>query len=135
MSVQRLDPPGLPAVPGLISQLVVTTGRRLVHLSGQVARDGRGNPTGGDHAAQAAVIARTIDLALTAVGASRDDIVKEVIYVVDYTLDVLPAVLDALREGTRTAPASTLVPVTALFAPGYLIEVDVTAAVHQLPCP
>ncbi|MEU4896050.1 hypothetical protein [Streptomyces sp. NPDC021722] len=37
-------------------------------------------------------------------------------------------IVSALREGVRAAPASTLVPVPALFAPGCLVEVDVTAA-------
>ncbi|MFJ4153093.1 RidA family protein [Streptomyces galbus] len=133
MTVQRIDPSGLHAAPGLISQLVVTTGRRLVHLSGQVAWDSHGRPTGGDHAAQAAAIARNITTALAAVGATRDDIVKEVIYIAGYTPEVLQPVLTALREGAGTAPASTLVPVPALFAPEYLIEVEVTAAIPAPP--
>jgi enamine deaminase RidA (YjgF/YER057c/UK114 family) len=133
VTVQRIDPPGLHAAPGLISQLVVTTGRRLVHLSGQVAWDSHGHPTGGDHAAQAAAIARNITTALAAAGATRDDIVKEVIYIAGYTPEVLQPVLAALREGAGTAPASTLVPVPALFAPEYLVEVDVTAALPARP--
>ncbi|MEE1940613.1 RidA family protein [Streptomyces sp. TRM 70361] len=132
MTVRRTDPPGLPAAPGLISQVVTVTGGRLVHLSGQVAQDETGTPTGGDHAAQAAAVARNIDTALAAAGATRDDVVKETIYVVDYTPDILRPVLAALRDGVRTVPASTLVPVPVLFAPGYLLEVDVTAA---LPAP
>ncbi|MFD7704144.1 RidA family protein [Streptomyces caelestis] len=132
VTVQRINPPGLHAAPGLISQLVVTTGRQLVHLSGQVAWDSHGNPTGGDHAVQAAVIARNIDTALAAVGVTRDDLVKEAIYVAGYTPDILQPVLAALRERVGTAPASTLAPVPAFFAPDYLVEVDVTAA---LPAP
>ncbi|MET9661603.1 RidA family protein [Streptomyces sp. NPDC006510] len=126
MSVRRIDPPGLYAAPGLISQVVTTTGRQLIHLSGQVAWDAAGNCTGADHAAQAAVIARNITTALAAAGATREDIIKEVIYIVDYTPDILPPVLAALRDGAA-APASTLIPVSALFAPGYLLEVDITA--------
>ncbi|MFC8424168.1 Rid family hydrolase [Streptomyces sp. NPDC057236] len=103
MTVQRIDPPGLHAAPGLISQLVVTTGRRLVHLSGRVARDSHGHPTGGDHAARAAAIARNITTALAAAGATRDDIVKEVIYIAGYTPEAVPA-LEAL-DGQQDADA------------------------------
>ncbi|XKK61315.1 RidA family protein [Streptomyces sp. ARC32] len=128
MSIERLDPPDLHAAPGFISQVVTVADHRLVHLSGQVAADESGAPTGGDHVSQAVIIARNIDIALGAVGATRDDIVKETIYAVDYTPDILIPVVTALRDGTSTAPASTLVPVPALFAPGHLLEVEVTAA-------
>lgn len=129
MTIERLDPPGLAAAPGLISQLVATTGRTLVHLSGQVAWDEDGTPVApGDHAAQAARIARNIDTALASVGATRADIVKETIYVVDYTPGLLQPIIGALRDGAQPPPASTLIGVAALFAPDFLIEVDVIAA-------
>ncbi|WP_050502010.1 RidA family protein [Streptomyces monomycini] len=115
----------------MISQVVVTEGVRLAHLSGQVARDADGRPFGpGDHAAQAAQIARNLESALAAVGATRDDIIKETVYVVDYTPALLPDIFGPLRAGTTEAPASTLVGVAALFAPEYLLEVDVVAALR-----
>ncbi|OEJ42930.1 hypothetical protein AR457_01215 [Streptomyces agglomeratus] len=85
MTVQRIDPPGSNAAPGLIGQVVTTTGRRLIHLSGQLAWGRLRQLHRRHHAAQAAVIARNITTALAAAGAGPDDIVKEVIYVVDYT--------------------------------------------------
>lgn len=128
MSIERLDPAGVFALPDLISQVVTCTGRTLVHLSGQVAWDVDGNLTGaGDHAVQAATIADNITTALAAVGATWDDVVKETIYVVDHRPELVPAIFGALRRGP--APASTLVPVQALFRPGFLIEVEVVAAV------
>ncbi|WP_327003496.1 RidA family protein [Dactylosporangium sp. NBC_01737] len=128
MSIERLNPAGLYAVPHLISQAVRSTGRTVVHLSGQVAWDVHGNLTGaGDHAAQAATIADNITAALAAAGAGWDDVVKETIYVVDHRPELVPVIFAALRRGP--APASTLIPVQALFQPGYLIEVDIVAAV------
>jgi enamine deaminase RidA (YjgF/YER057c/UK114 family) len=127
MSIERINPVGVVALPELVTQVVTSTGRTLVHLSGQVAWDEAGNLVEGDHAAQAATVAANITTALAAVGATWDDIVKETIYVVDYRPELIPAIFGALRRGP--APASTLVPVPALFRPGYLIEVEVVAAV------
>ena len=129
MSIERVNPATVFAMPDLISQAVSSTGRTLVHLSGQVAWDADGNLTGpGDHAVQAAKIAENITAALAAANATWDDIVKETIYVVDYRPELIPVIFGALRRGP--APASTLVPVPALFQPGYLIEVEVVAAIE-----
>ncbi|MFF0693379.1 Rid family hydrolase [Streptomyces tendae] len=129
MSVTRVSPPSVHNPSDQITQVVTVDGRRLVHLSGQVAWDERGRPVGlGDHGAQAAQIARNLDAAPAAVGATRDDIVDETIYVVGYTPELLPAIFGPLRAGVAKAPASTLVGVSALFAPGFLLEVKVVAA-------
>ncbi|MGW3970094.1 RidA family protein [Streptomyces ardesiacus] len=129
MSVTRVSPPSVHNPSDQITQVVTVDGRRLVHLSGQVAWDERGRPVGlGDHGAQAAQIARNLDAALAAVGATRDDIVDETVYVVDYTPELLPAIFGPLRAGVAEAPASTLVGVSALCAPGLLLEVKVVAA-------
>ncbi|WP_245962140.1 Rid family hydrolase [Streptomyces ardesiacus] len=128
MSVTRVSPPSVHNPSDQITQVVTVDGRRLVHLSGQVAWDERGRPVGlGDHGAQAAQIARNLDAALAAVGATRDDIVDETVYVVDYTPELLPAIFGPLRAGVAEAPASTLVGVSALCAPGLLLEVKVVA--------
>ncbi|MFJ8806265.1 Rid family hydrolase [Streptomyces sp. NPDC102490] len=129
MSVNRVSPPSVHNPSDQISQVVTVDGMRLVHLSGQVAWDERGRPVGlGDHGAQAAQIARNLDAALAAVGATRNDIIEETLYVVDYTPKLLPAIFGPLRAGVAKAPASTLVGVSALFAPGFLLEVKVIAA-------
>ncbi|MFC8879750.1 RidA family protein [Streptomyces ardesiacus] len=129
MSVTRVSPPSVHNPSDQITQVVTVDGRRLVHVSGQVAWDERGRPVGlGDHGAQAAQIARNLDAALAAVGATRDDIVDETVYVVDYTPELLPAIFGPLRAGVAESPASTLVGVSALCAQGLLLEVKVVAA-------
>ncbi|MEU4893380.1 RidA family protein [Streptomyces sp. NPDC044780] len=134
MTVTRLNPPGVHNPTDAIAQVVTVEGVRLVHLSGQVAWDAEGQPVGlGDHAAQAAQIARNLDAALASVGATRDDIVQETVFVVGYTPELLPAIFAPLRAGTVRAPASTLVGVSALFSPDFLIEVQVVAAIGPDP--
>ncbi|GIF20438.1 enamine deaminase RidA (YjgF/YER057c/UK114 family) [Actinoplanes tereljensis] len=126
MTIERLNPPTVFAIPDLISQAVTVGG--LLFLSGQVAWDTDGALVGaGDHAAQAAQIADNITALLTAASAAWADVIKETIYVVDYRPDLVPAIFTALRRGP--APASTLVPVPALFQPGFLLEVEVVAAI------
>lgn len=132
MAVRHLNPEGLYALPEMFTHVVAVTDAELVFLSGQVAWDERGELVGaGDHAAQAAQVARNIEAALAAVGATPDDVVKQTIYVADYSPEVAPAVFAALNRGRRRPPASTLIPVPALYAPGYLIEVEVVAAVRR----
>ncbi|MFJ2261536.1 RidA family protein [Streptomyces sp. NPDC087844] len=117
-----------------MSQVVAVEGNQLVLLSGQVAWDSEGRLEGlGDHAAQAAQIVRNLDTALAAVGATRDDVIEETVYVVDYIALLLPAVFGPLRDGVSMAPASTLVCVPTLFAPEDLVEVRVIAAVGTIP--
>ncbi|MDX3349399.1 RidA family protein [Streptomyces anthocyanicus] len=129
MSVHRVSPPFVRNPRDLTSQVVTVEGTRVVHLAGQVARDGQGRPVGlGDHGAQAAQIARNLDAALAAVGATRNDIVEETVYAVDYAPDLLPAIFGPLRSGVSEPPASTLVGVSALSAPEHLLEVQVVAA-------
>jgi enamine deaminase RidA (YjgF/YER057c/UK114 family) len=127
MTVTRHNPAGLADMQGLITHAVVAGG--LIHLSGQVAMDAAGKLVGaGDHVAQVAQIVHNIDVALAAAGAGRADVVKETIYVVDYSPALLAPMITLLRAGVPHAPASTLVVVPALFAPGYLVEIEVVAS-------
>ncbi|MFG1606652.1 RidA family protein [Actinoplanes sp. NPDC049265] len=133
MTVTRSSPSSVFNPTDQISQSVSVAGRRLIHLAGQVAWDAQGNLVGGDdYAAQSAQVARNIEAVLAAAGATRDDIVDETVFVVGYTPELLHAVFDPLRAGMTAAPASTLVAVSALFAPGFLIEVRVVAAVEEV---
>ena len=101
----------------------------LVYTSGQVAWDKDGNLVGeGDYAKQAEQIVRNLDIALASAGATRDDLIKQTIYVVDYRPEIVPLILRPLHAGTRCA-ASSLVGVQALFAPGYLVEIEAVARV------
>ncbi|OMI84718.1 endoribonuclease [Streptomyces sp. M1013] len=126
----RIEPDGVYGLPDLVSQISVPTGRQLAFLSGQVAWDEQGRVVGeGDHAAQAAQVARRIDRLLEALGAQRQDIVKETIYVVDHEPHLTPGILGALHGSPP--PSSTLVGVAKLFAPEFLIEVECVVALSH----
>src|SRR5215469_10277959 len=125
MAVLRhaVSPEGMAAGRGYTH---VVTGRgRLVVVSGQVAQDERGELVGaGDPAAQARQVFENLRRCLAAAGAGFGDVVKLTVFLLDVA--DLPAVREARDAVIDTArpPASTLVQVAGLFAPGYLLEVE-----------
>ena len=113
----------------------VVTGRgRLVVVSGQVAQDEHGQLVGpGDAQAQARQVFENLRRCLAQVGAGFGDVVKLAFFVLDVAdLPALRAARDAVIDTARP-PASTAVQVAALFAPGYLLEVEAWALVGDLP--
>lgn len=129
--IEHLRPAGLPYNPAF-SQVVAATGTRTIYTTGQVSIDERGVLVGaGDLAAQTAQAMRNVGLALAAAGASYADVVKITTYVVNYKPEYLAVIIRARAPffPNGTAPASTLVGVTALALPEWLIEIEVVAVV------
>jgi enamine deaminase RidA (YjgF/YER057c/UK114 family) len=122
---------GLLHNPGF-SQVVVASGTRSVHTAGQVSIDERDALVGeGDLAAQTAQAMRNVGLALAAAGAGYADIVKITTYVVNYRPEHRAVIGQARAPffAGRTPPASTLVGVTALALPEWLVEIEAIAIV------
>ncbi len=114
------------------SHTVVATGARTVYISGQVAMDAEGKLVGeGDLGAQTEQVMKNLGKALAAAGASFADVVKITTYVVDYKPEMRAVVSKARSPhfAGREPPASTLVGVSALALPGWLIEIEATAVV------
>jgi enamine deaminase RidA (YjgF/YER057c/UK114 family) len=111
----------------------VVTGRgRLVVVSGQVSQDEHGELVGaGDPDAQARQVFENLRRCLAAAGAGFGDVVKLGLFVLDVAyLPAVRAARDAVID-TASPPASIAVQVSALFAPGYLIEVEAWALVDD----
>jgi enamine deaminase RidA (YjgF/YER057c/UK114 family) len=130
--VQLLNPAGLPR-PEHYAQMSVATGTRTVHLSGQVARDGEGNPVGaGDLAAQVEQAYGNVVTALAAVGGTFDDVAKLTVYVVDWSPEKMADLGEgvarvAARLGIDPRKPITLLGVAALGEPDLLVEVEAVA--------
>ncbi|HMN70734.1 MAG TPA: RidA family protein [Rhodoblastus sp.] len=127
--IDHLRPQGLQNNPAY-SHAVVASGARTIYISGQVALDANGALVGGDDlGAQTAQVMRNLGAALAAAGATFADVVKITTYVVGYTPEMRPVIAAArsphFPEGKP--PASTLVGVQALAAPGWLIEIEAIA--------
>jgi enamine deaminase RidA (YjgF/YER057c/UK114 family) len=129
MTHELRNVPGLP-VPESYSHVSIARGQRIVHLAGQVGRDGEG-ALGDGLAAQAEQAARNVAAALAAAEASPDDLVKLTIYLVDWD----PSKFEALGAGLMAAQAdgpwpavpATAVGVESLFEPAMLVEIEAVA--------
>ena len=128
---EHIRPSGLHHNPAY-SHVVVASGARTIYISGQVSTDDEGRVVGeGDLAAQTTQVMHNIGLALKAAGASYANIVKITTFVVGYKPELRPIIGKARSvffEGMEP-PASTLVGVTALAAPEWLIEIEAVAVV------
>ncbi|MEU5269074.1 RidA family protein [Streptomyces hygroscopicus] len=132
MAITLVNPRGLPEVDAY-RQVSIATGSKMVHIAGQVAWDADGVTVGeGDLAAQVERCYLNIATALAEVGGSFDDVAKVTVYVVDWTPDKLPLVLDGMARagaklGATPVPPGTLLGVAALDVPEHLVEVEATA--------
>jgi 2-iminobutanoate/2-iminopropanoate deaminase len=116
--------------PPTYSQAVKVTGAQtILFLAGQVSYDDTGNPAHpGDFAAQARAAFRAVKAQVEAGGGTMQSIVKVNTYLTDIRrrADLVP-----VREEFfgKKGPASTLVAVTALAHPDWMIEVEAIAVV------
>ncbi len=126
----RVNPSALAPSAGQ-SHVVVTSAARTAYISGQVAVDADGNVVGAaDFAAQVQQVLSNLDCALSAVDATRQDVVKLTIFVVDLDIAVHG---DALAQhlgdlSSFAHPAATLISVQGLARPEFQIEIEAVAA-------
>ena len=126
--VVRTDPPTLFRSPAYSNAVGVDLPPgRLVFVAGQVARDSAGRLVGaGDVGAQTAAVFENLRRALAANGAGLDDLLKVTIFVTD--VRALAAIAAVRQRYLREAlPASTLVEVSRLADPGWLVEIEAVA--------
>jgi enamine deaminase RidA (YjgF/YER057c/UK114 family) len=126
---QLSNPPELHPAPGF-SHVAIAEGTRIAHLAGQVALDREFGVVGGDDLGEQTKAAmRNVEVALTAAGASWDDVVRRTIYTLHPTeYEAITAAIDGVTGGADH-PAQTIVGVTGLAVPGLLIEIECTAVV------
>jgi enamine deaminase RidA (YjgF/YER057c/UK114 family) len=132
MSKEFLNPATLMAPFGYSHVTKVSKGT-LVYIAGQVSADVAGKLVGeGNFEAQVEQVFKNLKLALEAAGATMADIVKMNTYLVaEVSQDDIPK-LRAIRDrylNTAKPPASTLVVVSRLARPGWLVEIEVVAAI------
>lgn len=129
--IERLNPEGLASHrTSIYSQLVVVGGGgRTIYLAGQVSRDALGETVGvGDVAAQTEQVIGNMRLALAAVHAELKALVKVTVYTTD--LRYMPVIDEVRRRHFVDAlPISTLLEVSKLSKPEYLVEIDGIAVI------
>jgi len=126
--VRHTNPTTLSKPTGYTHVVEVNRGR-TIYIAGQVAFDASGSLVGkGDFAAQTRQVMENLKAALTAAGATFDNVVKVNTYVTD--MSQLPKLREirASYFGTNP-PASTLVQVVGLALPDLMIEIEAIAVV------
>jgi enamine deaminase RidA (YjgF/YER057c/UK114 family) len=125
-----INPEGLPR-PGTYTPVVTVRGGKLIHISGQVPVDERGQLVGGeDLKAQTEQVYRNLGLALKGAGATFQDVVKITTYIVNYKPEDRSVMHEVRsRHFSKDAPpASTLVGVQSLALADYRVEIEAIAA-------
>jgi 2-iminobutanoate/2-iminopropanoate deaminase len=115
--------------PAYTQAIKVTGAQTVLFLAGQVAYDDKGNPAHpNDFVNQARAVFQAVKAQVEAGGGTMQNIVKVNTYLTDIRRR---AELVAVREEFfgKKGPASTLVGVTALAQPDWMIEVEAIAVV------
>jgi enamine deaminase RidA (YjgF/YER057c/UK114 family) len=130
-SITRINPPELGAPPGY-SQIVEVSANRIIFIAGQTALDRDGNLIGkNDFSTQATQVFRNLAIALQASGCTAANLVKLTVFLTDM------GDLGLYREARNrffasvtplAAPAVTLVEVSKLYGPDFMIEIEAIAA-------
>ena len=130
--IRRLNPPELGTPPGY-SHVVDVRASRIIFVAGQTALDRDGALVGrNDFAAQADQVFRNLSAALQSVGCDASNLVKLTVFVRD--MGHLSTYREARNRFFATvtppaAPAITLVEVSKLYGPDFLIEIEAIAAI------
>jgi enamine deaminase RidA (YjgF/YER057c/UK114 family) len=126
------SPNSLPPPVGY-SQIAKINKGTTVYIAGQVASDASGKMVGeGNFEAQVEQVFRNVKTAVEAAGGTMADVVKLNYYIVGTVDQAEVPKLRAIRDryvNVESPPASTLVFVTRLARPGWLVEIEAVAAV------
>jgi enamine deaminase RidA (YjgF/YER057c/UK114 family) len=131
VAIKRINPPELGVPPGY-SQVVEVRGGRIIFIAGQTALDRNGDVVGkGNFSRQVAQVFDNLAIALQSAGCTAANLLKLNVFV--RNMDDLSAYREARDRFFATvtpaaAPAITLVEVTRLFGPDFLIEIEAIAA-------
>jgi enamine deaminase RidA (YjgF/YER057c/UK114 family) len=134
LKYERMNPESLATVGRggyvTMAQVVAVEGaRRIIYLSGQVARDTEGNCIGGgDMRAQMVQVGENVLAGLAAAGATRENIVKTMTFVTNMAEYLKHPDLRS-KYFCNPIAASTTVEVKGLVRPEFMIEVDVVAII------
>ncbi|MBT2540761.1 RidA family protein [Streptomyces sp. ISL-44] len=134
MAITLVNPTGLPEVDAY-RHVSIATGSKLVFIAGQVSWDADGVTVGeGDLAAQVEQCYVNVGTALAEAGASFDDVAKLTVYVVDWTPDQMPLLMEGLgraaaKLGVTATPPASLLGIAALDVPDHMVEIEAVAVI------
>lgn len=128
MPRELINPPELHPTPGF-SHIAVPTGARLIFVAGQVALDRDFNVVGDNLTAQTKAAMENVGTALSAIGASFEDVVRRTIYTTQPNEWETIARAAEEVQGSDRNPPQTIVGVPGLALPELLIEIECTVSI------
>ena len=135
MPKEYLNPKELfPSLQYGFSQIITSSGGKLVFLSGQVGWNERQQMIGpNDLRAQTWQTFRNIETAIKMAGGTLTDIVSMRIYIVEEKLEESHHIQEALKEffPQDRAPTTTWIGVRALANKEFLIEIEATGVIEK----
>ncbi|MBI5931724.1 MAG: RidA family protein [Chloroflexi bacterium] len=129
MSIARLNPDTLSKNPAFTQAVAVENPQKLIYVGGQNGVNVTGQVVGNDIASQSEQAFKNVVAALTAAGATLQDVIKMTIYVVQGQ-SLQAAFMGAQKAGNMNAhpPAISVIIVAGLANPQFLIEIEAVAA-------
>jgi enamine deaminase RidA (YjgF/YER057c/UK114 family) len=128
-----INPPGVPQHWYFTRVLTVEAPSKLIYIAGQVPSDENYKPVHkGDIRAQYLAVLEGLTVQLEAINASWDDVVFRRMYATDVPTFMQKCVNDRdipLPWNKERPSPSTLIGVTALSNPDFLIEVEIAAVI------
>ncbi len=127
MKTEFINPEGI-AKPTGYTHVVATDAKKTFYISGQIGIDPQGNVPDG-LSAQTVQVFENLKIALAAVGATFDNVVKMTTLIVNYKIEDRAIIREVRGRYLNPAqpPASTLIGVQALATPDLLIEIEAIA--------
>jgi enamine deaminase RidA (YjgF/YER057c/UK114 family) len=134
MEKRHINPPGIYKHPAFTRVISVKGPMKILFIAGQTASDENYRPVAkGDYRGQYIKVIEGLTAQLAAAGATWDDVVYKRIFVLD---------IDKYREASMDPsiptpwsrdkpPGSTLIGVTRLSHPDFLIEIDLMAVTNE----
>ena len=130
MNRTEIDPPELFNHPAFKRVVTVQGDMKLVFIAGQTPSDEDYQSVApGDYKQQYIQVMNNLDIALNAAGATWDDVVYRRMFVIDVDAFLQIFYDNDLPKYGDGRPPSTLIGVTRLSNPEFLVEIDLMAVV------
>ena len=130
MPIDRRQPDKYKARDNIYTQVIESTGSRMIHIAGTVPMDENGTPFTGSIREQARLVWKNIAISLDEFGATPADVVR----INQFTTDMDGYLAEGIGEMQEFfgdhKPTSTLVGVTRLVHPDWVIEIEATAVLE-----
>ena len=135
MEIEHINPKGIYEHPNFTRIVTVKGPMKLILIAGQTPSDEEYKCVApGDYRAQYVKVMENLEIQLDAAGATWDDVVYKRVYVLDveaYKRETRGPDAPVFGNPDKPPPPSTLIGVTELADPEFLVEIDLVAVTEE----